>query len=166
MRALLAAILLAGPAQAADLASLKACVKWSKDLPDLQVAGAGLFASTTRVEGSGPYAACDVVAATESFGVGWLMRAYMKQGVFSPCGERLGGYGFSYKGDQWQTKIVAGLHEFLVKNPKALAAAKVCPPAPAPTPVAAPIAAPVELSTAPLTPGLPAEPVIPSTGTK
>jgi len=27
---------------------LKACVKWSKDIPDAQAAGAGLFESVTR----------------------------------------------------------------------------------------------------------------------
>ncbi len=114
--------------------SAKACVKWSKEIPQAQAAGEGLFASVARVEGKGPFPACDVVVETESFGVGWLMRAWMKEGVFSPCGQRLGGFKFRYKGDQWQEKVVAGLHEFLTKHPEALAAAKDCAPSAAVAP--------------------------------
>lgn len=126
---LLAAVLSLPPdARAAELRPAKACVKWSKDIPEAQAAGAGLFESVTRVEGAGPFPACDVVTETESFGVGWLMRAWMKQGVYSPCGKRLGGYKVRYKGDQWQAKIVVGLHDFVVKNPEALATAKDCKP--------------------------------------
>jgi hypothetical protein len=109
---------------------IKACVKWSKDIPEAQAVGAVLFESVARVEGKGPFPACDVVVETESFGVGWLMSAWMKQGVSSPCAKRLGGFKFRYKGDQWQAKIVTGLHEFLTKHPEALAAAKDCPAAP------------------------------------
>lgn len=125
---LAAALLLASAALAAEPLPVKACVKWSKDIPDAQAAGAGLFESVTRVEGPGPFPECGVVAETESFGVGWLMRAWMKEGVYSPCGKRLGGYKVRYKGDQWQAKIVTGLHRFVVKNPEALAAAKECKP--------------------------------------
>ena len=137
MRAILAGVmLLAASARAAEIQSenykLRACVKWSKEIPEAVAAGSGLFASTLRVEGKGPRPDCDVVAETESFGVGWLMRAWMKEGVFSPCGERLGGYKFHYKGEQWQTKLVQGLDKFLEKHPKALKEAKACPPPPAP----------------------------------
>jgi hypothetical protein len=161
VRALLVAIaLLAAPSlRAAEVQSenykVRACVKWSKDVPEAIAAGSGLFASTARVEGKGPFPACDVVAETESFGVGWLMRAWMKEGVYSPCGERLGGYKLRYKGDQWQVKIVQGLDTFLEKNPKALKEAKACTAPPAATPTAIPaIAAPApllpDISTAPL----------------
>lgn len=129
MKAMIAAVLLfPAAADAAGLVPVKACVKWSKDIPDAQAAGAGLFESVARVEGPGPFPSCDVVAETESFGVGWLMRAWMKEGVYSPCGKRLGGYKVRYKGDQWQAKIVTGLYKFLEKNPEALAAAKDCKP--------------------------------------
>ncbi len=120
-------LFLASGARAAELFPVKACVKWSKDIPRAQAAGAGLFDSVTRVEGKGPFPACGVVVEAESFGVGWLMNAWMKQGVFSSCGERLGGFKFRYKGDLWEEKLVTGLHQFLVKNPKILAAAKSCP---------------------------------------
>lgn len=128
MRILLAAALLLPPAaaRAAGLIPAKACVKWSQDIPGAQAAGAGLFQAVVRVEGAGPFPDCAVVTETESFGVGWLMRAWMKQGVYSPCGRRLGGYKIRYKGDQWQSRIVTGLHGFLRKNPEALAAAKEC----------------------------------------
>lgn len=116
--------------QAADFASVKACVKWSKEIPQAQAAGAGRFASVARVEGKGPFADCDFVVETESFGVGWLMRAWMKEGVYSSCGKRLGGFKFHYKGDVWQDKVVTGLHQFLAKNPEALKAAKDCPAVP------------------------------------
>ncbi|MDP3543744.1 MAG: hypothetical protein Q8T11_14845 [Elusimicrobiota bacterium] len=129
MRGLLAgALLLPSAAFAAEPLPVKVCVKWSKDLPAAQAAGAGLFESVTRVEGKGPFASCGVVVETESFGVGWLMRAWMRQGVYSPCGERLGGFKFRYKGDEWQVKLVVGLHEFLVKNPEKLRSAKGCAP--------------------------------------
>ena len=167
MRTLLAAALLlaCARARAADSENfkLRACVKWSKDIPEAIAAGSGLFASTLRVEGSGPHPACDVVAETESFGMGWLMRAWIKEGVFSPCGERLGGFKFRYKGDQWQIRIAQGLDKFLEKNPKALKDAKTCP-APAAPPVGVPsVEPPVQISTAPLTPPLPTETVVPST---
>jgi len=143
---------------------LRACVKWSKDIPEAVAAGAGLFASTLRVEGDGPHPNCDVVARTESFGVGWLMRAWMKEGVYSPCGERLGGYKLRYKGDQWQIKIVQGLDKFLEKNPNALKDAKACAATPAAPPVGVPaVEPPADISTAPLTPPSPAEGVAPST---
>ena len=121
-------ILLAVSARAAEPKRLevRACIKWSRDIPDAQKEGAGLFSAVTRVEGKGPFPDCDVVIETESFGVGWLMSAYMKEGVMSPCGKRLGGFSFRYKGDQWQTKMIAGLHEFLTKHPEALTAAKDC----------------------------------------
>jgi hypothetical protein len=133
MRTVIAVLLLlpAG-ARAAELAAVKACVKWSKDIPEAQAAGAGRFASVARVEGKGPFAACDVVVETEAFGVGWLMRAWMKEGVFSPCGQRLGGFKFRYKGDAWQAKMVTGLHDYLRKNPGVLATAKDCPVVPVP----------------------------------
>lgn len=133
MKILLAAALLLPAAASAAGLPVKACVKWSKDIPAAEAAGAGLFESLTRVEGTGPFPACDVVAETDSFGVGWLMRAWMKEGVYSPCGKRLGGYTIRYKGDEWQAKIVAGLHAFIVKNPEALSAAKDCKPVPANT---------------------------------
>lgn len=120
--------LAAGSARAADLAPLKACVKWSRDIPDAQAAAAGRFASVTRVEGAAPYSGCEVVTVTETFGVGWLMRAWMKQGVFNACGERLGGYKVNYKGEEWQGKIVVALHDFLSKNPEALAKIRTCVP--------------------------------------
>jgi hypothetical protein len=150
MKFLFIAAMLVSPASARAAQPVKsaarACVKWSKDIPEAQAAGAELFASMARVEGKGPFPACDVVVETESFGVGWLMRAWMKEGVYSSCGKRLGGFDFSYKGDQWQVKLVAGLHQFLAKRPEALAAAKDCPPVPAAAPT-------VEVSTAPaLTP--------------
>lgn len=128
----IAALMLAASVRAAEPAKLpvKACVKWSKDIPEAQAAGAGLFDAVTRVEGKAPFPGCGVVVETESFGVGWLMRAWMKQGVFSPCGKRLGGFKFHYQGDQWQAKSVSGLHEFLAKHPEAIAAAKDCPAAP------------------------------------
>lgn len=131
MKTLIAVVLfLSAGARAAEpvKSPVRACVKWSKDIPDAQAAGAGLFESVTRVEGKGPFPACDVVVETESFGVGWFMRAYMKEAVLSPCGAPLGRYSFHYKGDQWQAKLVTGLHEFLVKHPEALAAAKDCRP--------------------------------------
>ncbi len=129
MRGLLvASLLLPAGARAAELLPVKACVKWSKDIPAAQAAGAGLFGSVARVEGAGPFSDCGVVVETEAFGVGWLMRAWMKEGVFSPCGKRLGGFKFSYKGDQWQAKLVTGLHAYLTKHPEALAAAKGCAP--------------------------------------
>ena len=121
-------LFLSAGARAAELLPVKACVKWSKDIPEAQAAGAGLFESVARVEGKGPFPDCGVVVETESFGVGWLMRAWMKEGVFSPCGKRLGGFKFNYKGDAWQAKLVTGLHAFLTKNPEALAAAKACTP--------------------------------------
>jgi hypothetical protein len=131
LRAALAGVLLlaAPAARAAESQNfrLRACVKWSQDVPEAVAKGSGLFASTKRVEGAGPFPGCDVVVETESFGVGWLMKAWMKEGVYSPCGERLGGYKFRYKGDEWQAKIVAGLDKFLEKNPEALARAKACP---------------------------------------
>lgn len=128
MRPLIAlAVLLGANASGAELLPVKACVKWSKDIPEAAAAGAGLFESVARVEGVGPFPDCGVVAETESFGVGWLMRAWMKEGVYSPCGKRLGGYKIRYKGEQWRTKLVTGLHEFLVKNPEARSAAKSCP---------------------------------------
>lgn len=129
MRLLLAAALLLPSAYAAaGPLPVKACVKWSKDLPASRAAGEGLFESVALVEGGGPFPSCGVVVETESFGVGWLMRAWMKQGVYSPCGERLGGFKFRYKGDEWQPKLVTGLHEFLVKNPEMLPSAKGCAP--------------------------------------
>jgi hypothetical protein len=155
VRALLAATLLlaASSPRAAETPAenykVRACVKWSKEIPEAIAAGSGLFASTVRVEGDGWHPDCDVVAVTESFGVGWLMRAWMKEGVYSACGERLGGYKLRYKGDQWQVKIVQGLDKFLEKNPRAFKDAKACP-APSAPPVGAPIVAPVEISTAPL----------------
>ena len=110
---------------------LRACVKWSKEIPDAKAAGTGLFASIERVEGKAPFPGCDIVIETESFGVGWLMRAYMKEGVFTACGKRLGGYDFHYKGDLWQEKMVTGLHEYLKKHGEFLAELKACvPPAP------------------------------------
>jgi hypothetical protein len=126
---LIVALILPAFVRAAEPAKLpvKACLKWSKDLPEAQAAGVALFESVARVEGKGPFPACDAVVETESFGVGWLMSAWMKEGVFSSCGKRLGGYKFRYKGDQWQSKMVTGLHEFLARNPEALAAAKACP---------------------------------------
>ena len=126
MKTIAAVLLLASSAAAAEL-PVRACIKWSKDIPDAQAAGTGRFASVSRVEGKGPFADCDVVIETESFGVGWLMRAYMKEAVLSPCGKRLGGYKFGYKGDKWQAKLVTELHKFLTKHPEALVAAKVCP---------------------------------------
>lgn len=149
------ALALAASASAADLP--RACVKFSREIPLAEAAGVSLFSSVRRVEGNGPHRGCDVVAETESFGVGWLNRAYMKEAVVSPCGRKLGTYSFSYKGDLWQEKAVTGLAKYLEKNPAALAAAKECPPPP-PEPAA--------ISTATLTPSLPAEPVVPSTGTK
>jgi hypothetical protein len=129
MKALIiGALIFPSAASAAGLLPVKACVKWSRDIPEAQAAGAGLFESVTRVEGPGPFPECGVVAETESFGVGWLMRAWMKEGVYSPCGKRLGGYKIVYKGDQWQAKLVVGLNKFLVKNPELLAAAKDCKP--------------------------------------
>lgn len=125
---LVVALLLPAAAAAAGPLPVKACVKWSKDLPEARAAGAGLFESVERVEGNGPFPSCAVVVETESFGVGWLMRAWMKQGVYSPCGERLGGFKFRYKGEEWQAKLVTGLHEFLVKNPEKLPSAKGCAP--------------------------------------
>lgn len=107
---------------------LKACVKWSKDIPEAQAAGVGLFDSVARVEGKAPFTGCDIVVETESFGVGWFMRAYMKEAVLSPCGACLGRYSFHYKGDLWQAKLVTGLHEFLANHPEAVAAAKDCKP--------------------------------------
>ncbi len=177
MRALIvAALFLPSAARAVEPSLVRACVKWSKDIPEAQAAGAGRFLSVARVEGKGPHASCGVVAETESFGVGWLMRAWMKEGVFSPCGERLGGYTVHYKGEEWQAKVVVGLHEFLTKNPGALTSARKCAPAPAATPapsvppaappaatpaappaapaIAQPVVAPVEISTRPLTPSL------------
>jgi hypothetical protein len=123
-----ATLFLSTGARAAEPLPVKACVKWSKDIPEAQAAGAGLFESVARVEGKGPFPACDIVVETESFGVGWLMRAWMKEGVFSPCGKRLGGYKITYKGELWQSKLVTGLHQFLTKHPEALAAAKGCAP--------------------------------------
>lgn len=129
MRTLIAAVLLLSTgARAADLLPVKACVKWSKDIPEAHAAASGLFESLTRVEGNGPFPDCGVVAETESFGVGWLMRAWMKEGVYSPCGKRLGGYKIRYKGDQWQAKLVTGLHDFVVKNSVIVSAAKDCKP--------------------------------------
>lgn len=156
------ALALAASARAAELP--RACVKFSHEIPLAEASGVSLFKSVKRVEGKGPFADCDVVGETESFGVGWLNRAYMTEAVLSPCGRKLGKFSFSYKGDGWQEKVVAGLAKFLEKHPEALAAAKECPPPPVPAPV--PVAAPVEPSTATLTPSLPAEPVVPSTGTK
>lgn len=128
MRALLAAaLLLPSTALAAQPLPVKACVKWGREIPEATAAGAGLFESVRRVEGAGPFPDCGVVVETETFGVGWLMRAWMKEGVFSPCGERLGGYKIRYKGEQWRAKLVTGLHAFLVKNPGLLAGAKACP---------------------------------------
>lgn len=117
-------------AQAVERAKSPArvCVKWSKELPDVMSAGKPLFASVARVDGKGPFPACDAVIETESFGVGWLMRAYMKEAVLSPCGKRLGQYSFHYKGDQWQAKLMTGLHGYLAKHPEALNAAKDCAP--------------------------------------
>jgi len=152
MKMLIAAMLLASSSAGAAELPVRACVKWSKDIPEVQAAGAGLFTSVARVEGQPPFSNCDVVAETESFGVGWLMRAYMKQAVLSPCGKRLGGYRFGYKGDAWQKKLVVGLHKFLSKHPEALAAAKECPAvvaAPAPEPASTPAPEPVAVSTAP-----------------
>lgn len=161
MKALTAAALLLGAnANAAGSLPLKACVKWSKEIPAAAAAGAGLFESVARVEGGGPFPDCGVVAETESFGVGWLMRAWMKEGVYSPCGERLGGFKIRYKGEQWQEKVVTGLHDFIVKNPGVLAAAKKCPAVAPPAAVAAPVL-PVSVSTAPLMPTLPAAPLVP-----
>lgn len=142
MKTLAAVLLLAaGSARAADLSPLKACVKWSREIPEAKAAGAGLFASVERVEGAAPYAGCEVVTVTESFGVGWLMRAWMKQGVFNACGERLGGYKVNYKGEEWQGKVVVALHDFLKKNPDALAKIRTCVPpvVQAPPPVIAPV---------------------------
>ena len=134
-------VLFSAGAQAADFTSVKACVKWSKEIAQAELTGAGLFASVARVEGKGPFPACDVVVEADSFGVGWLMRAWMKEGVYSSCGKRLGDFKFHYKGDLWQEKAVTGLHQFLTKNPEALTAAKECP--------ALPAMSPVEVSTAP-----------------
>lgn len=128
MRLLLAAALLLPGAASAGPLPLKACLKWSKDLPASRAAGEGLFESVSLVEGKGPFPSCGVVLETESFGVGWLMRAWMKQGVYSPCGERLGGFKFRYKGDEWQVKLVTGLHAFILKNPAKLSSAKGCAP--------------------------------------
>lgn len=123
MKILLLAVLFV-PSAVRAAAPVAACVKWSKDIP---LSSTPDFSSVTRVEGKGPFPACGVVTETETFGVGWLMRAWMKQGVYSACGERLGGYKINYKGEEWQKKIVTGLSEFLIKNPNALAAAKPCP---------------------------------------
>ena len=49
-------LFLSAGARAAELLPVKACVKWSKDIPEAQAAGAGLFESVARVEGKGPMA--------------------------------------------------------------------------------------------------------------
>ena len=154
MKTIAALLFISVAAHAAEPVKLpvRACLKWSKDIPQAQAAGAGLFASVARVEGAGPFADCDVVIVTETFGVGWLMSAYMKEGVFSPCGKRLGGYNFRYKRDQWQEKLIAGLHRFLIKHPAALSAAQDCPAAPVPGATATmgmTISTPVQVSSAP-----------------
>lgn len=128
MKSFMASVFLfATSAHAADLTSVKACLKWSKDISQAQAAGAGRFASVSRVEGKGPFSDCDFVVEAESFGVGWLMRAWMKEGVYSACGKRLGDYKFHYKGDAWQEKAVTGLQKFLTKHPEALTTSKDCP---------------------------------------
>ena len=127
---IIAALFLSAGVRAAEpvKSPLKVCVKWSREIPDAQAAGAGLFESVTRVDGKAPFPGCDIVIETESFGVGWFMRAYMKEAVLSPCGTRLGRYSFHYKGDLWQAKLVTGLHEFLTKHPEVVVAAKDCKP--------------------------------------
>ncbi len=138
---LLAVFFLASAARAG--APVKACLKWSREIPRAEAAAAGLFASVLRVEGKGPFTECDVVVETESFGVGW-----MKEAVYSSCGERLGGFKINYKGDEWQEKAVVGLHEFLEKNPGVLASAQPCP-----------IAVP-EVPITPVAPVVPVDPVV------
>lgn len=160
MKMILLAVLL-WPSAARAAAPVKACVKWSREIPRAEAAGAGLFSSVARVEGKGPFTDCGVVVETESFGVGWLMRAWMKEGVYSSCGERLGGFKINYKGDEWQEKAILGLHEFLVKNPGALPAAKPCViPAPA---VPAPASVPATPVAMPASPVMPVQAVVPST---
>ena len=105
---------------------VRVCVKWSKDIPEAQATGESLFSSVTRVASVGASKDCDVVIETEEFGVGWLMSAYMKEAVLSPCGKRLGRYSFRYKGDQWQSKLMTGLHNFLSRHPEAGKASKDC----------------------------------------
>ncbi len=162
MKTLLAFVLLAAPASARVIepSTLKACVKWSREIPDIKAAGSGRFSSVERVDGAGPYAGCDVVTQTETFGVGWLMRAWMKQGVFTACGERLGGYRVNYKGEEWQAKVVVGLSSFLSKNPEALAKIRTCVPpvVQTPAPVIAPAVIVAPLTPAPATPAPVASP--------
>ena len=140
MRALAAVLLLAAAtARAAEpvRSPLRACVKWSKDAPDLLSAGEPYFSSVARVEGKGPWKACDAVASTADFGVGWFMRTWMREDVLSACGEKLGSFSFHYKGDEWQPKVFAGLADWLAKNPEAFKSAKPCSfPEPAPAPEA------------------------------
>ena len=97
----------------------RVCVKWSKEMPEAQATGEKLFSSVTRVSSVGSSKDCDVVIETEEFGVGWLMSAYMKEAVLSPCGKRLGRYSFRYKGDQWQVKLMTGLYDYLSRHPEA-----------------------------------------------
>ncbi len=105
---------------------VRVCVKWSKDIPEAQATGESLFSSVTRVPSVNSSKDCDVVIETEEFGVGWLMSAYMKEAVLSPCGKKLGRYSFRYKGDQWQAKLMTGLYSFLSKHPEAMNAGKDC----------------------------------------
>ncbi len=104
----------------------RVCVKWSKDIPEAQAAGESLFGSVTRVPSVNASKDCDVVIETEEFGVGWLMSAYMKEAVLSPCGKKLGRYSFRYKGDQWQSKLMTGLYDYLSAHPEAAQAGKEC----------------------------------------
>jgi|CXWL01.1.fsa_nt_gi hypothetical protein len=104
----------------------RVCVKWSKDIPEAQATGESLFSSVTRVPSINSSKDCDVVIETEEFGVGWLMSAYMKESVLSPCGKKLGRYSFRYKGDQWQSKLMIGLYDYLSKHPEAGNAGKDC----------------------------------------
>ena len=105
---------------------VRVCVKWSKDIPEGQTTGEALFSSVTRVPSVNSSKDCDVVIETEEFGVGWLMSAYMKEAVLSPCGKKLGRYSFRYKGDQWQSKLMTGLYDYLSGHPEAAKASKDC----------------------------------------
>ncbi len=152
---------------AAELSPVRACLKWSKEAPEAEAAGAKAFASFTLVKGAGPHHGCEVVASVDDFGVGWLMRAWMKVAVHSPCGKELGRFKIGYKGDAWQEKLVAELSEWLAKNPAAPAAAKECPPAP--VVVAPPVpelpAGPIDVSTTPKNEPLREAPLLPPTTT-
>jgi len=106
--------------------SVAACVKWSRPLPAAEAAGAGVFSSLKRVEGEPPYEGCDAVSETERFGVGWLRTPYMKAVVLDRCGRRVGRYSFTYKGEQWQEKLVLGLYDHLKENPAAAKPGAAC----------------------------------------